>query len=130
VNVHAPVDVNGNAFTAFASTENRQPATGNRQPLIFHLSSFIFHHSSLITHHSSFILRLMESRVSRELRRRQSEAELALTPAERVRLSLAIGRRELRMFMSAQGLTHAQALEILRGNKEKARRAAWAKRNL
>jgi hypothetical protein len=52
-----------------------------------------------------------------------------LTPAERVRLSLAIGRRELRMFMEAQRLTHAQALEILRGNKEKARRSAWAKRN-
>jgi hypothetical protein len=71
----------------------------------------------------------MESRVSGELRRRQSEADLALTPAERVSLSLAIGRRELRMFMEAQRLTHAQALEILRGNKEKARRAAWAKRN-
>jgi hypothetical protein len=72
----------------------------------------------------------MESRVSEELRRRQSEADLALSPAERISLSLEIGRRELRMFMTAHGLSAAQALETLRSNKDKARREAWAKRNL
>ena len=66
-------------------------------------------------------MEIMRSKVAEEVRRAQIEADLRLTPAERIARALSIGERQLAHFAAANRLGRAEALLRLRENKQKGR---------
>jgi hypothetical protein len=60
--------------------------------------------------------------VADELRREQRAAMLRLSPAERIRLALELGARDLALFMEASGLGREAALRELRRRRAAGRR--------
>ena len=58
------------------------------------------------------------------LRDEDRQALLALTPAERVALALALGERDLEVFTRARGLSRIDAARILDRQKQHGRRAS------
>jgi hypothetical protein len=60
--------------------------------------------------------------VADELRQEQRAAMLRLSPAERIRLALELGARDLALFMEASGLDREAALRELRRRRAAGRR--------
>jgi len=58
------------------------------------------------------------------LRDEDRQAVLALTPAERIGLALALGERDLETFRRARGLSRVDAARILDRQKHHGRRAS------
>lgn len=64
----------------------------------------------------------MRSKVADAARRMQIEADLRLTPAERVARARALGEEQLRILMAARRLSRAEALRLVARDRKKARR--------
>jgi signal transduction histidine kinase len=64
----------------------------------------------------------MRSRLAADLRRELHDAMQRVTPAERVRLALELGARDLAAFAAAQGLTLDEAAQRLRSAAQRGRR--------
>jgi hypothetical protein len=60
----------------------------------------------------------MRSAVAEEARAAQRAREARMTPTARVRLALALGARDLRVFAAARGVSIAQAWKALRDAKQ------------
>lgn len=63
----------------------------------------------------------MRSSVADDLRQRDRHREAALTPEQRIALALALGRRDLRVFAEAHGLSLAEARRELRALAQRGR---------
>ena len=59
--------------------------------------------------------------VADESRREMQLRVLAMSPAERVELAFRLGDEDLEAFMRTRGLTRAEALAILRRNRQRGR---------
>ena len=64
----------------------------------------------------------MRSRVAEALRSLLDEEMRALTPAERVRIALELGERDLETMMAASGLSREEALARIRETRRAGRR--------
>jgi hypothetical protein len=60
--------------------------------------------------------------VADELREEQRQAELALSPDERVRRALAMGELALEAYRAARGIDRATALRELEAQRQRGRR--------
>ncbi|MCG3136164.1 MAG: hypothetical protein HMLKMBBP_04004 [Planctomycetes bacterium] len=59
----------------------------------------------------------MRSRLADQLRDERRRADLARSPEERFELALELGRRALRDYASAHGVTLAEALRVFERNR-------------
>lgn len=60
--------------------------------------------------------------VADELRERDREAVMKLTPEERIELVLRLGERDLEIFCRAQGLERSEAIRVLQRRRQAGRR--------
>ena len=60
--------------------------------------------------------------VADELREKDREAVMTLTPEERIALSLRLGERDLEIFCRAQGLDRREAIRVLQRRRQAGRR--------
>jgi hypothetical protein len=63
----------------------------------------------------------MRSKVAEAARRMQIEADLRLTPAQRVARARALGEEQLRVLMAAQRISRAEALRIVAIGRKRGR---------
>lgn len=68
----------------------------------------------------------MKSKLADQLRREREERDAALTPEERILQALALGERDLRLFMAATGLPLDEARRQLENNKRRGRSSKCA----
>ena len=68
----------------------------------------------------------MKSKLADQLRREREERDAALTPEERILQALALGDRDLRLFMAATGLPLDEARRQLVNNKRRGRASKCA----
>lgn len=60
--------------------------------------------------------------VADDLRQRDRDAVLKLSPGERIALALRLGERDLELFCRAQGLDRETAVRVLRRRRQAGRR--------
>jgi len=60
--------------------------------------------------------------VADELRQRDREAVMKLTPEERIELALQLGEEDLEIFCRAQGLERREAIRVLQRRRQAGRR--------
>lgn len=63
----------------------------------------------------------MRSEVAEAIRADQRERLAKLTPEQRIQLAFALGRRDIRIYASARGISCAEARRELRRREQRAR---------